>query len=99
MKVKSLSLYRSGIGKCLLAWQPAAVQQSIIEGLVWEQATPTTITHPQQLHEERAYSPPGLSYYNGEDYADVRCVAAPVFNANNELTAAISVVVKLLTNQ
>ena len=25
-------------------------------------------------------------------YADVRCVAAPVFNANNELTAAISVV-------
>ncbi|MGT9390420.1 IclR family transcriptional regulator domain-containing protein, partial [Escherichia coli] len=28
----------------------------------------------------------------GEDYADVRCVAAPVFNANNELTAAISVV-------
>lgn len=49
---KSLSLYRSGIGKCLLAWQPAAVQQSIIEGLVWEQATPTTITHPQQLHEE-----------------------------------------------
>ncbi|MXF14376.1 hypothetical protein FQ010_26900, partial [Escherichia coli] len=35
---KSLSLYRSGIGECLLAWQPAAVQQSVIEGLVWEQA-------------------------------------------------------------
>jgi DNA-binding IclR family transcriptional regulator len=28
---KSLSLYRSGIGKCLLAWQPAAVQQSYEE--------------------------------------------------------------------
>ena len=51
---KSLSLYRSGIGKCLLAWQPAAVQQSIIEGLVWEQMTPTTITHPQRLYEELA---------------------------------------------
>ncbi len=90
---KSLSLYRSGIGKCLLAWQPAAVQQSIIEGLVWEQATPTTITHPQQLHEELArIRRQGWSYDNGEDYADVRCVAAPVFNANNELTAAISVV-------
>ncbi len=90
---KSLSLYRSGIGKCLLAWQPAAVQQSIIEGLVWEQATPTTITHPQQLHEEVArIRRQGWSYDNGEDYADVRCVAAPVFNANNELTAAISVV-------
>ncbi len=90
---KSLSLYRSGIGKCLLARQPAAVQQSIIEGLVWEQATPTTITHPQQLHEELArIRRQGWSYDNGEDYPDVRCVAAPVFNANNELTAAISVV-------
>lgn len=51
---KSLSLYRSGIGKCLLAWQPAAVQKSIIEELVWEQMTPTTITHPQRLYEELA---------------------------------------------
>lgn len=30
---KSLSLYRSGIGKCLLAWQPASVQASIIDDL------------------------------------------------------------------
>ncbi len=34
----------------------------------------------------------GWSFDNGEDYPDVRCVAAPVFNANNDLTAAISVV-------
>lgn len=40
---KSLSLYRSGIGKCLLAWQPAAVQQSIIEGLFGSRR------HPQRL--------------------------------------------------
>ena len=64
-----------------------------IEGLVWERATPTTITHPQRLYEELArIRRQGWSYDNGEDYADVRCVAAPVFNANNELTAAISVV-------
>lgn len=49
---KSLSLYRSGIGKCLLAWQPASVQASIIEDLQWERATPTTITDAQQLREE-----------------------------------------------
>ncbi|MEH5216127.1 enolase C-terminal domain-like protein [Escherichia marmotae] len=66
---KSLSLYRSGIGKCLLAWQPEAVQQSIIEGLVWEQATPTTITRPPQLHEELArIRRQGWSYDNGEDF-------------------------------
>ncbi len=47
--------------------------------------------HPQQLHEELARIRRQLSYDNGEDYADVRCVAAPVFNANNS-SAAISVV-------
>ncbi len=55
--------------------------------------------HPQRLliHSNftknwRVFAVRGWSYDNGEDYADVRCVAAPVFNANNELTAAISVV-------
>ena len=90
---KSLSLYRSGIGKCLLAWQPASVQASIIEDLQWERATPTTITDAQQLREELGrIRARGWSFDNGEDYPDVRCVAAPVFNANNDLTAAISVV-------
>jgi len=32
---KSLSLYRSGIGKCLLAWQPEAVRDAIISQLTW----------------------------------------------------------------
>lgn len=90
---KSLSLYRSGIGKCLLAWQPATARNAIIEQLKWEQATPTTITNPQQLNNElERIRQRGWSFDNGEDYPDVRCVAAPVFNANNELTAAISVV-------
>ncbi|MBN6045957.1 IclR family transcriptional regulator [Citrobacter sp. ku-bf4] len=90
---KSLSLYRSGIGKCLLAWQPPAARNAIIDQLVWEQATPTTITQPQQLRDElERIRQRGWSFDNGEDYPDVRCVAAPIFNANNEPAAAISVV-------
>ncbi|WP_251267997.1 IclR family transcriptional regulator C-terminal domain-containing protein, partial [Enterobacter hormaechei] len=81
------------IGKCLLAWQPERVQESIISELQWERATPTTITSAQQLRDELGrIRARGWSFDNGEDYPDVRCVAAPVFNANNELTAAISVV-------
>jgi hypothetical protein len=58
-----------------------------------ERATPTTITDAQQLREELGrIRARGWSFDNGEDYPDVRCVAAPVFNANNDLTAAISVV-------
>ncbi|KNC91998.1 IclR family transcriptional regulator [Trabulsiella odontotermitis] len=90
---KSLSLNRSGIGKCLLAWQPAPVQEAIVAGLDWEKTTPTTITDAHQFKEELArIRARGWSYDNGEDYSDVRCVAAPVFNASNDLTAAISVV-------
>lgn len=90
---KSLSLYRSGIGKCLLAWQPVAVRSAIIDQLAWEKATPTTIADSQQLNAElERIRQRGWSFDNGEDYPDVRCVAAPVFNASNALTAAISVV-------
>ncbi len=58
------------------AWQPATVQQSIIEGLVWEQATPQRllIHSNQKLARIRRQ---GWSYDNGKDYADVRYVAAP----------------------
>jgi len=84
---KSLSLYRSGIGKCLLAWQPAAVRKTIIDQLVWEKATPTTIADPQQLNDElERIRQRGWSFDNGEDYPDVRCVAAPVFNASNTIS-------------
>ncbi len=56
-------------------------------------ASVAVISRVIKLHEELArIRRQGWSYDNGEDYADVRCVAAPVFNANNELTAAISVV-------
>ncbi|WP_210507174.1 IclR family transcriptional regulator [Pantoea ananatis] len=90
---KRLSLYRSGIGKCLLAWQPAPVRKAIIAQLVWEKATPTTITDPLQLSDElERIRQRGWSFDNGEDYPDVRCIAAPVFNASKEPAAAISVV-------
>ncbi|MCU6665215.1 putative HTH-type transcriptional regulator RhmR [compost metagenome] len=90
---KSLSLSRSGIGKCLLAWQPYRVQEAIIGSLDWERVTPTTITSAQQMRDELTrIRARGWSFDNGEDYPDVRCVAAPVFNASNDLTAAISVV-------
>ncbi|HAZ3611104.1 TPA: IclR family transcriptional regulator [Escherichia coli] len=55
-------------------------------------ATISVRSHEGKYEELARIRRQGWSYDNGEDYADVRCVAAPVFNANNELTAAISVV-------
>ncbi|MEL4013677.1 IclR family transcriptional regulator [Dryocola clanedunensis] len=90
---KSLSLSRSGIGKCLLAWQPSPLRESIIDGLDYSPRTPTSITTPERMRQETdKIRRQGWSYDHGEDYPDVRCVAAPVFNGHNALTAAISVV-------
>ncbi|QWA13883.1 IclR family transcriptional regulator [Sodalis ligni] len=90
---KSLSLYRSGIGKCLLAWQDERQQQKIMNNIRFISKTPSTIITLAALKKELdGIRRQGWSFDNGEDYADVRCVAAPVFNARNELAAAISVV-------
>ncbi|MCL2891649.1 IclR family transcriptional regulator [Brenneria tiliae] len=90
---KSLSLHRSGIGKCLLAWQPEEEQERIIAGLRFVAVTSRTLKNAAALKAELTrIRLQGWSFDNGEDYPDVRCVAAPIFNARNELTAAISLV-------
>ncbi len=98
---KSLSLYRSGIGKCLLAWQTEAQQERIINNIEFIAKTPTTITGIIALKNElKNIRRQGWSFDNGEDYTDVRCVAAPVFNARQDLAAAISLVgTRLQINQ
>ncbi|MDW6003291.1 IclR family transcriptional regulator [Vibrio mangrovi] len=90
---KSMSLYRSGIGKCLLAWQPDNVRKRIINNISFKIKTNNTISNSHDLIQELEHiRRQGWSYDNSEDYENVRCVAAPVFNSKNKLIAAISVV-------
>ncbi|MDY0928312.1 IclR family transcriptional regulator [Enterobacter sp. CFBP8995] len=90
---KSLSLYRSGIGKCLLAWQRPEEQERIISDMRFVAVTPTSLRNADALRTELArIRRQGWSFDNGEDYPDVRCVAAPIFNARQQLVAAISLV-------
>lgn len=90
---KQVSLYRSGIGKCLLAFQETEKIQTIIDQINFEKKTNTTITTPNKLLNELAkIRQQGWSIDNEEDYINVRCVAAPIFDRQNKITAAISVV-------
>ncbi|UMX54916.1 IclR family transcriptional regulator C-terminal domain-containing protein [Escherichia coli] len=70
---------------CLATCQPVQAK-SIIEELVWEQMTPTTITHPQRLYEELArIRRQGLELMTAAKTMLMSVVSpAPVFNANNE---------------
>jgi len=90
---KRLSLHRSGVGKCLLAWQPEPVRKAIIADTDFKRVTPTTIVSAEVLEEELArIRREGWGFDNGEDVSAVRCVAAPVFDGTGGVAGAISVV-------
>ncbi|MDR3411148.1 MAG: IclR family transcriptional regulator [Formivibrio sp.] len=90
---KRLSLYRSGLGKCLLAWADAEKQSSLISDLEFIQTTPMTIATPEALKVElNTIKTRGWSYDNQEDLLDVRCIACPIFDSSHKIAAAISVV-------
>lgn len=90
---KRLSLYSSGLGKCLLAWSAPEKQQPLIGSLNFVRATEYTITSAEQLQAElKKIQTQGWSYDNQEDLIGVRCIAGPVFDATGKISAAISVV-------
>lgn len=90
---KSLSLQRSSLGKVLLAWQPQDELETLLLGLEWKQKLPNTIqneeafrTHLMQVRGR------GYALDNEEDVENVRCVAAPIFDSQCQVVAAISAV-------
>lgn len=90
---KRLSLYRSAVGKCLLAWQPESVRDAIIAKTEFERTTPASITSPEELKQElQRIRSQGWGFDNEEDVPDVRCASAPIFGANQAIAGAISVV-------
>lgn len=90
---KQVSLYSSGLGKCLLAWADNDVQDGLIERIEFVQSTPNTISGPVPLRQElELIRSRGWSYDNEEEIPNVRCVACPVFDGKNRIAAAISVV-------
>jgi DNA-binding IclR family transcriptional regulator len=81
----------SSVGKVLLAHQ----SWSVVEGIIAEHGLPrftdATITSPDALHAELEITRQrGWGLDNGEVLADLRCVAAPIYNFRGRVIAAIS---------
>jgi len=84
--------YCTGVGKTLLAYtDPALVQQHFAQaGLPRHtdttiQTTAKLLTHLNQIREQ------GYAFDRGEHEAEVCCVAAPIFDAQGRIVAALSV--------
>jgi IclR family transcriptional regulator, KDG regulon repressor len=90
----SAPLYCTGSGKLFLAYSgnfETDLNRFLLETRL-EPHTPATITTPQALREElKRIRERGYSFDNEEMEEGVVCVAAPVFDRENQLVAAISV--------
>lgn len=90
---KRLSLNSSSLGKVLLAWQSTEEIDSKLVGATWDAKCSNTITDPSRfrahLQEVRQR---GWAFDDQEDIPGIRCVAAPVFNLQGKVVAAISAV-------
>jgi IclR family acetate operon transcriptional repressor len=84
-------LYCTGLGKAILAFLPDhKVEQVIGLGLV--KKTEQTLTDPETLRAElEVIRKRGFAIDNMENEEYVKCVAAPVFSADAEVIAAVSV--------
>lgn len=90
---KRLSLCRSSLGKCLLAWCDRERQNQLISSIEFLPMLPNTLTDEASLRTAlQEIRQLGWAYDNEEDVANIRCVSAPVFNAAGDVSAAISIV-------
>jgi DNA-binding IclR family transcriptional regulator len=84
-------LHCTGVGKAILAFMTQAEQDAALPETL-ESLTEHTITDKQKLFAHLAdIRNAGLSMDNQEIELGLRCIAAPVFNANGVPAAAISI--------
>jgi IclR family acetate operon transcriptional repressor len=84
--------HATAIGKMLLSAVPAPELDRLLASLPLPPITPKTIVDPETLKAViREAGENGIAFDDGEFDADVRCLAAPVFDFRNRMIAAIGI--------
>ncbi len=85
-------LHCTAIGKLFLAYLPESKSAALLEHIELTPFTNATITTMSGLHAELdRVRTDGLSVDREEYIAGVVCIAAPIFNARQEITAGIAI--------
>jgi len=85
-------IYCTGVGKALLAYLDRQVIEEHFDNHKMKRYTEATITTLEELFLElEQIRIRGYALDKGEHEADVRCVAAPIYNLNGDVIASISV--------
>lgn len=82
--------YCTALGKVLLAYQDPSIAESYLASTQLKALTPKTITSAARLRDElRKIRRSGVAVDDEEFSHGIRCIAAPVFNFSNGVTAAL----------
>ncbi len=83
-------LHTAAPGKAILAFLPAAEREALLDSLNYRKFTERTLTSRQALAAELAeIRRAGVAYDRGEELDDLRCVGAPVLDAQGYPLAAV----------
>ncbi len=89
---RRLPLFAGSAGKLLLAFLPYHRQEDILNGVEIKQLTPATITNREKLYAElQAICRQGYSISHGEWIQEASGVAAPIFDLEKQVVAAITI--------
>lgn len=83
--------YCSALGKALLAYLPPNKLYGVLSNVEYKKFTPNTLTSSEDLLDELKHVRiEGCGYDREEREAGLFCVSAPIFNAQKECIAAVS---------
>jgi IclR family acetate operon transcriptional repressor len=85
-------LYCTALGKAILSHLPEEETKELIGSLTFERLTPRTLNQPAKLKKDLVKSRlQGYALDNEEAVLGARCIAAPIFDANQKVIGAASV--------
>jgi DNA-binding IclR family transcriptional regulator len=89
---RRMELHSTSVGKCLLAWRPRAEVEALLKRAPLHKRTPRTITSVTRLLTEldRVHEQ-GYAIDDEENTLGARCFGAPIFDAEENVVAAVSV--------
>ena len=89
---KRIPLHCTGGGKAILAWKSESWLENYLAHVKRERFTSKTLTDAEDLRRElEVIRIQGYAVDNHEHHTDVVCIAAPVFDVDNQVLAAIGI--------
>ncbi|WP_308563260.1 IclR family transcriptional regulator [uncultured Klebsiella sp.] len=89
---KKIVFNRMALGKVLLAWLPPERIEELIADCSFTPLTPRTITNKEEFLETlKKVKEQGWAIDDGEDIEEICCMAAPIFNGEGQVIAAIGI--------